>query len=809
MNPSERKRPFVDEVNQDIVPSVPTRPPLKKRFTSSMNVQQPPSHSTTPLAIQTAAPMAIHTVMTPSTPIEPPTPIENFPISHVDFPIDLDTYSKEALLTHMRSAKDEVNYLENKHEALEHKFINRETNQSLLRINWNLIQNEILFMAKILVNLDLPEPSTPLLNEMNIDQQKDWCYNSLLSIKELGTKALTRLESWSKQAELIERKYRLEDDIMLRRVIISDWLKSEMVDLEESYQRGEQVAKELQQKLESLVEQTQTAEGDVASAKRQLKHGVEKLEICVQELSSLCKKKDRAKSKTVMALEQGGLGEITEGGNTNNEIPTTNEEPVAKKEAMDIFLEGSSTEEQTVKAQIEEHRAVLSAREKEIEALKKDRQTLLQHEDRLLSMFKLSEEQLLETEYIRTLQLSIDHYRSRCHDLEQRRVELERDLDGMSATRKQLIDQVKTEKASQNATLEAEIRRIEGDLNRIRGQRDSFQSLVDEQKAKEGREKENQERIISFAAQGKTRILSLESRIDKLKNEQEMAGPFEKEATMYNNLKEQLKQMNILLSSIELIEKRDFENILQFDSDSLQKALEKHSSHALVKEYDQALEESRKATLMADFFEKNEGHLLEEIDRVASIYGKLEEQQSKRIFDFNQKRDQILKLQAETLKYAQTFGSLLSAKEKQISTVASLKITKEKQQELIKQLEEKEKNLEIRVVEKESELRKLNRNIEEDRIDLEDISHVCDDYRVTIDQNDIMLLELQKMLKEKTKAFDEERQLQENTKESYDKMKKKWEKISQGDNPMEEQLAEECDELRVSTSQMQYMSYKV
>lgn len=189
---------------------------------------------------------------------------------------------------------------------------------------------------------------------------------------------------------------------------------------------------------------------------------------------------------------------------------------------------------------MEEHRIILSAREKEIEALKRDRQTLLQDEDRLLSLFKLSEEQLLETEYIKTLKLSIDHYRSRCHDLEQRRVDLERDLDKMSAARKQLIDQVKTEKISQNMTMESEIRRMEGDLNRIRGQRDSFQSLVDEQKMKENREKESQEKIMSFATQGKTRISSLESRIDRLKNEQEMAGPFEKEATMYSNLKEQL-----------------------------------------------------------------------------------------------------------------------------------------------------------------------------------------------------------------------------------------------------------------------------
>lgn len=45
--------------------------------------------------------------------------------------------------------------------------------------------------------------------------------------------------------------------------------------------------------------------------------------------------------------------------------------------------------------------------------------------------------------------------------------------------------------------------------------------------------------------------------------------------------------------------------------------------------------------------------------------------------------------------------------------------------------------------------------------------------------------------------MDEEKQLQESIKENYDKMKKKWDKMSQGENPMEQQLAEECDELRV------------
>ncbi len=45
--------------------------------------------------------------------------------------------------------------------------------------------------------------------------------------------------------------------------------------------------------------------------------------------------------------------------------------------------------------------------------------------------------------------------------------------------------------------------------------------------------------------------------------------------------------------------------------------------------------------------------------------------------------------------------------------------------------------------------------------------------------------------------MEEEKQLQEEIRENYEKMKKKWEKMSQGDNSAEQQLAEECDELRV------------
>ncbi|KAI8047379.1 hypothetical protein BDF21DRAFT_434267 [Thamnidium elegans] len=692
----------------------------------------------------------------------------------------------------MRSTKDEALYLEKRCNILKEKYLNKETKQSLLRIDWGLIQAEIGFMAKILVGVDIPDLPDLSYHKMNIDQDKHWNANSQLAIKQLCVSAFTRLENWGNQTEMIQGKFRKADDLMLKRVIVSDWLKSEILDLEASYKRAQFVMMDLQKKLDTISEQTHTVKSHVELASSELDHLTEKLEDCIQDLAWACNRQDRSQSKLVAALSFGGLGDMPDPSIQPENTDITTEEP--KTEVLEeAEIESGSMAEQVIKTQLEEHKLILTTREKEIEDLKRDRQLLLRDEERLLSLFSLSEDRLLETEYVKALQLSIEHYRDRCHHLEQRRIDIEREMDKISVIRQQLVEQAKSEKMAQGMTLETEMRRLEADLNRIRGQRDILLVSVEDQKLKEAREKETQDKIISFANQGKLRIASLETRIGKLKTEQEMAGPFAKEAITFKNLKENISRVQVLLSSLDMIEKKITPS---FTSVGLQQNLEKWRSNPLVQSYDYYLEDAQKATLMIEFLEKNESHLLEEIDRVASIYGKLEEQQGKKVFDLAYKRDQALKIQAEKSKYAQTFGSLTAAKEQQIAAVTEKKNTRNRQKDTINGLEEKEKALELQVQEKEGLIRKLLRTIEDERTDLEDITRLCEDYRISLDQYEILINELQKILKEKSKLMEEEKHLQVEIEENYEKMKKKWDKISQGDNPAEQQLVEECEELR-------------
>ncbi|KAK4521541.1 uncharacterized protein ATC70_012157 [Mucor velutinosus] len=778
MGSPEKRRRLIEDLDEASVSAPPpSRPPLKKRFTGTFQVPQA-APSTSSTLVKEAAP-AIAKQRAPSPSI---TVSEN-----------LEDYTKDELLQNMRLTKDRVVQKETLYESVKDKYLSKETRQGLFRIDWGLIQAEIVFMAKILIGAELPEPSELPHRNLSVEQQKEWCYRNQLALKEIGTKSLTRLESWSQQADLIQRKYRLEDDIMLQKVIVSDWLKTEIQDLHTSYKRGQQVMIELQKSLDSLLEQINLVKGNVKMATTEVKSAAERLDDCIQELALACKRQDRSKSQLVAALSYGGLGDLAERPtDTETTVKEETKQIQLKREGVEDSM-SASMNEQAIKTQFEEHKLILAARDKEFDNLKRDRQLLLRDEERLLSMFTMGEDRLLETEYVKTLKLSIEHYRDRCYHLEQRRTDIEREMDKISASRQQLVEQVKSEKMAQGITMEAEMRRLEGDLNRIRGQRDHFQLLVEEQKIKEGRERELQEKIISFANQGKLRIASLKARISKLKAEQEMAGPFAKEANTFNELKSNLSHLKIMLSSLEMIERRTTPMHLSSVS-VLEEQLNKWSSNALIQAYDVVLSESQKSSLMIDFLEENESHLLKEIDR--DINSVLEEQQGKKEFDLAPKREQALKLQAEKSKYAQTFASLLAAKEKQIATVSTLRMTKEKQQELIRQLEEREKALEAQVNDKENEIRKLYKTIEEDKTDLEDIGHLCEDYRISIDQNEVMLTELQKTLKEKTRLLDEEKRLKEQTEENHEKMKKKWDKISQGDNPAEQQLIDECEELR-------------
>lgn len=129
---------------------------------------------------------------------------------------------------------------------------------------------------------------------------------------------------------MIQGKFRKADDLMLKRVIVSDWLKTEILDLEASYKRGQLVMMELQKSIESISEQTHVVKSNVELTSSELEHLTEKLENCIQDLSWACKRQDRSQSKLVSALSFGGLGDMPD--------------PSIQQETLDTVMEESKSE---------------------------------------------------------------------------------------------------------------------------------------------------------------------------------------------------------------------------------------------------------------------------------------------------------------------------------------------------------------------------------------------------------------------------------------------------------------------------------
>ena len=152
------------------------------------------------------------------------------------------------------------------------------------------------------------------------------------------------------------------------------------------------------------------------------------------------------------------------------------------------------SDEQTAK----EYQLIVDARSRELDDMQRERQQLIEQTERLRGKFLvLTDEQLLATEYFKVLQLSLEHYKSRSHYLDEIKSQLQFDLEEVSSERRKVADEIKAEKVSQGMAMEGEMRRLENDLARIRKQRDDFQHMVDAQRNKKNKEKELHDAIIA------------------------------------------------------------------------------------------------------------------------------------------------------------------------------------------------------------------------------------------------------------------------------------------------------------------------
>lgn len=161
---------------------------------------------------------------------------------------------------------------------------------------------------------------------------------------------------------------------------------------------------------------------------------------------------------------------------------------------------------------------LLEQRLRDIELIKEDRIGLKQQIACLeMDLVCVPESRIYRAPICRQLSQSRAYHKDRCNRLSDMCHDLSGSLDDLSSNRRRLIRELDGEQASHFKDLEEQLRKLDVDLTRIRGQRDALQMTLEERKAATEAGRASILELKVIADTRKERVEYLESEVLRLK----------------------------------------------------------------------------------------------------------------------------------------------------------------------------------------------------------------------------------------------------------------------------------------------------
>jgi E3 ubiquitin-protein ligase BRE1 len=252
--------------------------------------------------------------------------------------------------------------------------------------------------------------------------------------------------------------------------------------------------RDLEERVDTLSNQRDNFKSLLAKSLEQIEVAESEAESASAELQATEKRLDRSQSAYVQSLSAGGLGgkleSATESKKEDLSHHSTATTPTNTTEAATIRPDtvevSDKTIDQAIMEQITENQMLVSFRQKELEALNAERQQLRQEFDQLSArVANIPIDSLVDTAYYKNLQSSYELFQDKCDALEQRISQLSRECETCRSDIRVLEDQVRQSNSVSKAAMETEIRRLDGDLARIKKTRDHSQALLDQIQSRE------------------------------------------------------------------------------------------------------------------------------------------------------------------------------------------------------------------------------------------------------------------------------------------------------------------------------------
>ncbi|KAJ3186364.1 E3 ubiquitin-protein ligase bre1 [Gaertneriomyces sp. JEL0708] len=564
----------------------------------------------------------------------------------------------------------------------------------------------------------------------------------------------------------------------------------------------------LQAECSRLETERNNAQGSLAVQQRDIVDLRQQLRVKSEELSRLERKLDRLRTDV-----NPGLNGATRESNS----PEKDSGPPSTK--VDENVEAAIT--------------AANVRLAELQTLKRERTELVQQIDQLrlqIADNTVTEDAIRSSHQYRNLE---EEYRYHVDDnvmLKRKLESLTKEIEDLKADRRKYAEDLEAEENSRRKTLENEMRKLEADLARIRGLRDSLQQSLDLRSSKDDIELTHVEEIRALANNRLHRIVTLEAEVQRLKmrmaaetgdrallqyfDESSEESPLEELRRKLNAAETKIKSLEEMIESLRVDPKfadpqePDVRHVEAHETTaaeykaSLGESADPDKAHLAMQLQEQE-ETIIKLRVKIEYYEKSETRLLSEIESIGKAWSELEGRSSAKVVDLTKKEEQLLKLVAEKTKLEQKCAAYAREKTAHGNVSIALKRQSDKQLEQIRLLDQKEKNLSQQLQALEKELAAKN--------------VLCDDHRRKIAEHIREISELKEkqkqlmtryqnateILKERSEATERESEERRKAQEQLEYMRKKVEKLSKVEQVVDGNLTKQLEEYKQLQQQIQ------
>ncbi|KAG0296513.1 E3 ubiquitin-protein ligase bre1 [Dissophora globulifera] len=609
--------------------------------------------------------------------------------------------------------------------------------------------------------------------------------------REIALKLLQLTESWASQRNEFWTSLSGTDKVFQESSAINE-LTAQYNNINQQFQKGQADVDRLQAKCHGFADDVFRLRNELEMAKNRLSETTEDLDASADSLRRI---------EINIEREKHALGSMT-----------------SRIGAADgAMLQSTSTLADMSEASREEllqFRTLALSRLSELEEMREQRTRLRDDLEKIrIQLGHLSDDKIQDSQHVRSLLVQIQSIR---HEADHHRGEvlkLRSDLDDLHASRRRFVETLEAEEKTRRATLEAELKKLESDISRVRDSRDRFQLMYENRCTKDDYEMQQNQEIRKIANTRKDRITALTAEIQRL---QDMLAATSDDWESYafylkspgdkatlTSLRGKLTAADMQLKSLtdELeaskeaaLQTRDLtavntsQNELKKQTESLNARLAQldevlgTGADDKIKELIATIESKDEAIhrleLKVKVHETVQMPLLSELHTVANAWGQLEEATSRKAIDLAQKEDLIYKLLSDKTRQESKCISLVRAKEQSVNMTAVMKRQSDMQLDQIRRLEEREKTLNEQMVTLEKEQTVLTSEVTIHKSKLQEFTQHSSSFKDKIAKQEERLLELQTLLKERTDAHEAEAAARKRLAEESEAMRRKIEENS-------------------------------